>query len=361
MNNKWCAKPIMKPLILFIGVLLCISRTSAEPAPENLSLVGLVYHHVSTTTPPSTSVSPETFKQHMDYIKANFNVLPLQEAIEKIKTNKPLPAKSLVITFDDGYKNILENAHPILKEYKFPYTIFINPDRIGVEPAQLNWDQVRRMEKDGVLFANHTVGHLHLLDKKPNEPENQWLQRVWKKVEEAQETLEQKVSYAPKYLAYPFGEYNKALAKKVLEEGYIGFAQHSGGMSAYSDFAALPRFPSAGIYANMRSLKTKMNSLAMPVVSSSPQDPELKNRKNVEMAFTVKSEDVRLSQVQCFYRGNPIESSVEDKTVRTRVPETLPIGRSRVNCTAPSNAHSGRFYWYSQPFFVAREDGTYPD
>ncbi|MFC3093894.1 polysaccharide deacetylase family protein [Alteromonas sediminis] len=351
----------MKSFLCFIGVVFCFNQALANSTPDQSSTVGLIYHHVATDTPPSTSVSPETFREHMAYIKKHFTVLPLQEAINKIKKGIALPPQSLVITFDDGYRNILENAHPILKEYGFSYTIFINPDRIGVEPAQLTWEEVRQMEREGVLFANHTIGHLHLLDKQPKETDSAWLDRVWRHVEQAQETLEQQVSYAPKYLAYPFGEYNALLAEKVLNEGYVGFAQHSGGISALSDFAALPRFPSAGIYANMRSLETKMKSLAMPVVASTPIDPELSERHNVTLSFTINSQDVRLSQVQCFYRGKPIDSRIDALTVSARVPDTLPEGRSRVNCTAPSNLHKGRFYWYSQPFFVAREDGTYPD
>ena len=322
----------------------------------------LLYHHVSSSTPASTSISPEAFKSHMEYLDAHHTVVSLQDVVSAIQHNTTLPENAVAITFDDGYANILDNAHPILADLGFPYTVFINPDEIGVGPKQLTWEQVIAMHNDGVVFANHTLDHLHMLNGEQAMGERAWLEKVWQNVESAEKKIEDKLDISLKYLAYPFGEYNTALANKLKAEGYIGFGQHSGAVGPSSDMQALPRFPAAGPYANLATLKTKLNSLAMPVTQSSHKDPRMTTRNlSSSISLTIDSDDVRLTQVNCFFGGDPIETSLEENVLTFTLDETLPIGRSRVNCTAPSNAQSGRYYWYSTPFFVADENGNYPD
>ena len=322
----------------------------------------LLYHHVSSSTPASTSISPEAFKSHMEYLDAHHTVVSLQDVVSAIQHNSTLPENAVAITFDDGYANILDNAHPILADLGFPYTVFINPDEIGVGPKQLTWEQVIAMHNDGVVFANHTLDHLHMLNGEQAMGERAWLEKVWQNVESAEKKIEDKLDISLKYLAYPFGEYNTALANKLKAEGYIGFGQHSGAVGPSSDMQALPRFPAAGPYANLATLKTKLNSLAMPVTQSSHKDPRMTTRNlSSPISLTIDSDDVRLTQVNCFFGGDPIETSLEENVLTFTLDETLPVGRSRVNCTAPSNAQSGRYYWYSTPFFVADEDGNYPD
>lgn len=322
----------------------------------------LLYHHVSSSTPASTSISPEAFKSHMEYLDAHHTVVSLQDVVSAIQHNTTLPENAVAITFDDGYANILDNAHPILADLGFPYTVFINPDEIGVGPKQLTWEQVIAMHNDGVVFANHTLDHLHMLNGEQAMGERAWLEKVWQNVESAEKKIEDKLDISLKYLAYPFGEYNTALANKLKAEGYIGFGQHSGAVGPSSDMQALPRFPAAGPYANLATLKTKLNSLAMPVTQSSHKDPRMTARNLTSpISLTIDSDDVRLTQVNCFFGGDPIETSLEENVLTFTLDETLPVGRSRVNCTAPSNAQSGRYYWYSTPFFVADENGNYPD
>ena len=322
----------------------------------------LLYHHVSSSTPASTSISPEAFKSHMEYLDAHHTVVSLQDVVSAIQHNTTLPENAVAITFDDGYANILDNAHPILADLGFPYTVFINPDEIGVGPKQLTWEQVIAMHNDGVVFANHTLDHLHMLNGEQAMGERAWLEKVWQNVESAEKKIEDKLDISLKYLAYPFGEYNTALANKLKTEGYIGFGQHSGAVGPSSDMQALPRFPAAGPYANLATLKTKLNSLAMPVTQSSHKDPRMTARNlSSSISLTIDSDDVRLTQVNCFFGGDPIETSLEENVLTFTLDETLPVGRSRVNCTAPSNAQSGRYYWYSTPFFVADENGNYPD
>lgn len=351
---------------VFIFSLVAALFVQAAPSDKQFndqsSAVILLYHHVSAQTPASTSVSPEVFKEHMSYLAEHFTVLPLPDVINALKNNQPLPDKTIAVTFDDGFENILSNGHEIMQALSLPYTIFINPGEIGKQKSQLTWQQVKQMHEDGVDFANHTLDHLHMLNRLEGESESTWLDRVWQNVEEAEAQISEHTGESLKYLAYPFGEFNQRLAERVKQAGYIGFGQHSGGVGPISNFAALPRFPAAGPYASMKSLKVKMASLAMPVQSQSLQNPELAtNKLEGSQSITVDHQDVRLTQAACYFQGKSLPIDVKNNTLSYSLNHTLPVGRSRVNCTAPSASEPGRYYWYSQPFFVAREDGTYPD
>lgn len=336
---------------------------ASEKVPSSTQMTNaaiLLYHHVSTQTPSSTSVTPDTFKSHMEYIANNHTVLPLTDIVNAIVESKPLPKDAVAITFDDGYANILENAHPILMKLNFSYTVFINPNEIGVAPQQLTWEEVKRMQGEGVIFANHTLDHLHMLNDEFTD-EN-WLERVFENVEAAEKKIDSELGVSLKYLAYPFGEYNLALAAKLEENGYVGFGQHSGAVGETSNLLALPRFPAAGPYANLKTLKTKLNSLAMPVVHTTHPEPRVRsNTLSDTITLTVDEEDVSLNQVNCFYSGKNIKTHVDGEKVSFAIESTLPVGRSRVNCTAPSKTMAGRFYWYSMPFFLANDNGRYPD
>lgn len=346
--------------LAFLTAFHGVAVAEASSSTPNATI--LLYHHVSNKTPRSTSISPDEFSEHMDYLAAHHTVVSLEQVVLALKNNTALPSNAVAITFDDGYANILHNAHNILVDKGFPYTVFINPDEISVGPSQLTWEQVERMHKDGVTFANHTLDHLHMLNGEFNMDEEKWLSSVWQNVALAQKKIEEKLGSSPKLFAYPFGEFNVALASKLEQEGYVAFGQHSGAVGPYSNMQALPRFPAAGPYANLKTLKTKLNSLAMPVTDVSHKEPRVKDR-NIDkpITLTLDSDDMRTSQVSCFFGGEVIETHTTKSTVSFYIEGALPIGRSRVNCTAPSFSSPGRYYWYSVPFFVADDDGNYPD
>lgn len=316
--------------------------------------VVLVYHHVSQDTPKSTSVSPKIFEQHMQYLSDHHTVLPLKTVIDKLKSKQPLPDNAVVITFDDGYKNIYQNAHPILQKFGFPYTIFINPALVGKAKYQLNWQQVKQMHKQQVTFANHGNAHLHSLEQQPTETQQDWLARVTKNVTDAEQILVEQLGDNLKYFAYPYGEFNNAFKQRLRQLGYVGFAQHSGAIASYSDFTALPRFPAAGIYSNLNTLKVKLNSLAMHVTDIIPLDPELNSfTTSANYSFRILSDDLNSSQINCFKGGVKLTHQNSDGLVsidNVVIPES---GRHRINCTAPSKQKRGRYYWLSQPFFVS--------
>ena len=117
----------------FLGIFSFIFFVNLSVAANGIDSHGviLVYHHVSTNTPPSTSISPEDFRKHLDYLQKNdFSVIPLNQMLETLKAGRQLPDKAVAITFDDGYISIYDTAFPMLKTYGFPFTLFLSTSPI---------------------------------------------------------------------------------------------------------------------------------------------------------------------------------------------------------------------------------------
>lgn len=83
------------------------------------------YHEESNFDASIISASPKNFEEQMRFLSTNYNVISFDRFIEHIQNKTRLPEKSVVITFDDGYKDNYRNAYPILKKYGLPATVFL--------------------------------------------------------------------------------------------------------------------------------------------------------------------------------------------------------------------------------------------
>jgi len=155
----------------------------------------------------------------------------------------------------------------------------------------------------------------------------------------------------PKWLAYPYGEYNLKLQNLLASMGYLGFAQHSGGVWQGSDFLALPRFAAAGIYSNVNTLKTKLASKPMPVTAESVAGMVTTDPYPV-MTATISDINDMSKVLNCFVDGSPAEADwLSDNQFQLQTTNALSHGRHRYNCT--SRSKSGNFYyWLSKPWLV---------
>jgi peptidoglycan/xylan/chitin deacetylase (PgdA/CDA1 family) len=340
--------------------IVSATKVALNKLSNTRGFVILQYHHVSTETPRSTSVSPQELEQHMAYLAEYHTVISLDAAVNGLANKTPFPDRAVVITFDDGHKNILENGHPILTKYGFEYTIFINPAHIDILGSQLSWSEVKKMSKEGVTFANHTLDHLHLLDRYPQENKASWLARVKQNINMAEGSLSQQLGYSKKWLAYPYGEFDVDIKAMLKEMGYIGLGQHSGGVGELSNMQSLPRYPAAGRFASLDTLLTKINSLAMPVTQVVPLRYVMAIGEVIgEIKVDVLLNDISFNRIACYFGGDPLPITKTEKGFSINIDSPFYAGRTRVNCTAPSVQQSDRFYWYSIPFFTPQKDGTY--
>ena len=326
------------------------------------SAVILQYHHVSDNTPVVTSVTPEVFKRHIDYLADNkFNIISLVEAISALQNKRPLPEKAVVITFDDAYLSIYTNAFPLLKEKQWPFTIFVATTPVDKNYHRfLSWSQIQEMAKNGATLANHTMNHDHSVERMAGETVVQWLKRFKQDVEATEQKIKAKTGQSVKQFAWTFGETTPQLRNLLKEMGYIGLGQQSGAASELSDFTRLPRFPMSGAYGGS-DFGLKINSLALPVLSQSP-DSSIVEPKNSQPPLTVElaTGDYQKKQLKCYASGQgEINIKWLDKKMTrftTRANKPLSVGRSRYNCTAPSNS-GHQYYWYSHTWLRLTPEG----
>ena len=126
-----------------------------------------MYHYISD--PPSDaddyrlnlSVSPDVFAAHLAYLQSEgYTSIDLYHLLDSLTWGRSLPAKPVVITIDDGYRDAYENAFPLLKEFGFSATFFILTDPIDQNLENyLTWEQVEEMSAAGMVFEPHSKTH----------------------------------------------------------------------------------------------------------------------------------------------------------------------------------------------------------
>ena len=109
------------------------------------SCIILLYHRVTklTSDPQLLAVSPEHFSEHMEVLRKNTRPLPLQQLTKEMRAGS-LTRRGVVITFDDGYSDNLNEAKPILERYGFPATVFVPSGNIDTS-SEFWWDDLERI------------------------------------------------------------------------------------------------------------------------------------------------------------------------------------------------------------------------
>ena len=318
----------------------------------------LLYHHISSTMPRSTSLSAQEFEGHLEYLKQNdYTVVDLASAITAVQQGTELPEKAIVITFDDAWRNIYEQGLPLLRKYDYPFTVFVNTDPVDQNNRHaMTWDMLRDLKKQGVTLANHTRDHDYLVRKPMYN--DQWLAATLDNINYAQQRLTDELGPVPKWLAYPFGEYNNRLKHALKDQGYIAFGQQSGGVAEFSDWQALPRFSAAGRYSNLKTLKTKLESQPFPANYTAFSNPVIRTDQGeqsqplLHVGLTQKQKLGVRQQLSCFILGERQMPNWQGKMNFTvQANKALGKGRNRYNCTAPIWGKE-HYYWLSHQWLV---------
>ena len=174
--------------------------------------------------------------------KNNFKVFSLASLYSYLKSHKKIPAKTVVITFDDGYQDNYLNAFPILKEYSFPATVFIPTsligkntiDKEGIKFSVLSRQQIQEMHSSGIIdFGSHCHHHYKLTTLSNKEAEEELFnsKKILKKV------LNKEVDF----YAYPFGDCNQIVKKVVKRFFTLACGINIGVVNKKSDLLELPR------------------------------------------------------------------------------------------------------------------------
>jgi peptidoglycan/xylan/chitin deacetylase (PgdA/CDA1 family) len=214
----------------------------------------LFYHSVCDTTEPSLrymSVNPRAFAAQMRWLKARgYEAITLDQWFDWLDCAKPLPRKPVIITFDDGFRDNLQNALPILRRHDFTATIFLVSEGIGktsfwdkshgvAELPMLSADEVRQMTREGVSFQSHGLTQASLPSLSPAQQE---VELVGSKKQ-----LESLLGASVNYFAYPQGEFTPECAECVKAAGYRGaFSTRAGFTNLDDDRFAIRRLAVTG-------------------------------------------------------------------------------------------------------------------
>jgi peptidoglycan/xylan/chitin deacetylase (PgdA/CDA1 family) len=167
----------------------------------------LAYHAIgecrSADDPHLLFVSPGSFEAQMEYLARHRRVVSLADAVSESRApGKP----SVAITFDDGYRSVLENAVPILERHGFPATVFVPTAYIGDrnrwdEPLPhpleiMNTEELRAAEARGLSVESHGHAHIDLSNADVGAAREDLARSV--------AILDEVTGRQPRFLAYPF-------------------------------------------------------------------------------------------------------------------------------------------------------------
>ena len=144
----------------------------AAPAPtpplakainKNAVAICLCYHNIEDGKSKALTISVAEFEKEMQAIKDNgFTVIPLQDFLAWRRGEKNIPAKSAIISLDDGWASGYSTAWPILKKFNYPFTLFIYINYVNSGGKSMTWDQLAEMRDAGVDIECHTYSHADL-------------------------------------------------------------------------------------------------------------------------------------------------------------------------------------------------------
>src|SRR3990167_4095894 len=146
---------ILFSLVTF-ALIICSSIASAA-TPRYIPI--FVYHNFEPIKKGSMTISTKKFEEQLQWLKSNgFTVIPLKEAVAYLQGKlASVPAKSVVITIDDGRETVYRYALPIIRQYHIPVTLFIYPYIISREPYGLTWEQLKTLQQTGLFdIQDHT-------------------------------------------------------------------------------------------------------------------------------------------------------------------------------------------------------------
>lgn len=194
----------------------------------------LCYHAIGDDKTNTLYVSQDKFKEQMQYLKNNgYFTLNLEEFKDYIINNKPVPEKSVLITFDDGYANNYSLAFPILKDNSQNATIAIITDFLN-DGFYLSKQQILEMQNNGIEFVSHTTKHQAM-----NEFSYEDQLKILK---DSKNSLESIIGQPVDTFIYPFSKYNNNSKKAVKDAGYsIAFNLDGGIASTQNELVNINR------------------------------------------------------------------------------------------------------------------------
>ncbi len=216
-------------IVLALAAAWTAVTTALLPPPQlphrlpdrTLNVPILMYHRVgklpAVVGPYSAglTVSTSAFDAQMEWLHRNgFHAITPLQLFDALEWGGKLPPRPVLITFDDGYADVLYNAEPILHRLGMPAVAFVITDRVsGADASFLTWSELRDLERDGFTIGSHTVHHRDLTAMSTAQ--------AWYELEHSRAALEERLGVPVDWFAYPAGAYDATVASLARRAGYL--------------------------------------------------------------------------------------------------------------------------------------------
>jgi len=211
---------------------VAIASATPTPAPavnKNGRFIVLCYHRFEDKAKDLVTL-PTDFRAQMQALKDNgISVISMKDLLAWLHGEKSIPAKSAIISLDDGWNSQYLVAWPILKEFGYPFTLFIYTDYVDKGGKSMSWGQLEEMRDAGVDIEAHTVSHHDLRHAPRGQDYPTWLHN---EVYNCKQILEDKLGIKVVAFAFPYGFHNEVVRKTAEDAGYqlqfTVYGQHMG-------------------------------------------------------------------------------------------------------------------------------------
>lgn len=191
----------------------------------------LMYHQVGTFNPlpwvthGAKFCEVRAFRAQMRLLqKLGYEVIALAEALRLLSDGQPGVSErpKVVLTFDDGFANFAENAWPILREFRYPATVYVLSGMLNGKATWLKKKEaharlldaqtIRRLHAEGVSFGSHGCTHRRLAELSAEEQ--------YQEIAQSRVELEQIITAPVLDFCYPYGSFDETALRHVREAGY---------------------------------------------------------------------------------------------------------------------------------------------
>jgi peptidoglycan/xylan/chitin deacetylase (PgdA/CDA1 family) len=253
----------------------------------------LCYHGITDRFGPDPEdrsavvVDRALFLTQLAYVKRHYRVIALRDYLEARQSCQPLPWHSVILTFDDGQRNFLTVAAPVLKELGLPATVFLVTDHVDArdqsnlgpnwspldDRISVSWPEARTLQSaQEIEFGSHTCSHPELSQLSGNAD---------RELHESFRAVRENLPDAfPPSLAYPYGDYSESIAAKAHSAGYAcALTTEAGSNSIQTNLfhlrrAVVRRYDSIEIFAArvsglvgwLRIVRDTFRRLSLPLV-----------------------------------------------------------------------------------------------
>jgi len=266
--------------------------------------------------------------------------MTLGEAIDYLDSDRPDIGKVVVIAIDDGYKSFLSGGMPLLREFGYPATLFVNTETVG-SGSYLDWDALNNLSAEGIEIGNHSHSHAYFL----NISKETRLEEFKADITKAQELFNEHLKISPRLFAYPYGEFDLEMKEAIKNLGFeAAAAQNSGVFYSGSDIYQIPRFPMATGFGDLSRFKEKARTKPLPVQKKMPESFVLKGYNPPKLSLIIsKDKKIDLQRLQCNLQ---IANKNGHSIINVQAKSPLTARRTLYTITAPSG-ESGSWHWYS--------------